>query len=194
MRSAIRPAVAALAAVGVGVTIWAGRAATTREDCRDLGPVALYPDNSVASWPCIPAFVVHGVGTDFAVYLAVDPLTGGALRWDGRRHLFSSPAGRRTYDPAGRPIGAPGGRPLIRCPVRIVAGHLVVLAAGGSSEEVRRACGWRGPGAEGRSPSVGPLAHVTPVQRSPRRRRRPVSRRPRPSGAPPPWPPPSAAR
>ncbi len=126
---------------------WLARTSADGRDCRDLGPVGSFPENSVARWSCIPAFVVHGVGRDFAVYVAIDPTGGGPLRWDRRRHVFVAPTSGLTFGIAGQALGRPGGPGLLRCPWRIAAGHLVVAAPSSDPIEVQRACGWRTVGA-----------------------------------------------
>lgn len=122
--------------------MWAGRAVSVSDDCRDLGAVKSFPDNSVAFLTCVPAFVVHGVGSDFSVYLAVAPQDSREpLRWDNRRHVFFSAVHGESFNLMGEPVAAAGDRGLLRCPIEIVGGRLLLLAPGTSPTDIRQACG-----------------------------------------------------
>lgn len=115
-------------ALATALLVWAFRASHVSDDCLDLGSTASFPDNSVSFVPCVPAFVVHGIDTDFAVYLA-DQRNGKELHWDERRHVFSSEDGRKTYNVQGEPLAEAPGRALVRCQIRIDSGRLLLISS-----------------------------------------------------------------
>ena len=125
-----RVGIAALVVVvsaGAAVGIWAIRAHDRH--CEVIGAVQQFPDNSVSFVKCVPAFVVHGVGADFAVYVARSPhLANEPLQWDATRRVFVSPLHGETYDVRGRHLSGPGGPALWRCPSDIRSGLLTIEA------------------------------------------------------------------
>lgn len=142
-RSGIAVLVVILCA-GTAVGIWAIRAHDRH--CEVIGAVQTFPENSVSFVKCIPAFVVHGVGADFAVYVARSPhLANEPLQWDATRRVFFSPLHGETYDVRGRHLSGPGGPALWRCHSKIRSGLLTIEAPpNASSESLAEICETRG--------------------------------------------------
>lgn len=114
--------------------------ALKHSDCRDLGSVAGFPDNSVSFARCARVYVVHGLGDDFAIYLAETPhLPYEPLRYDPIRHRFFGLHGE-TFDVRGLPLRGPAQGALFRCPARIEDGDLVMEAESPAFAAIRVAC------------------------------------------------------
>jgi hypothetical protein len=109
--------------------------------CRDLGEANAIPENSVAAGGCAPVFVVHGVGDDFAVYLALAPhLDNEPLEWNPRKRLFEGLHGEE-FDVTGSAVRGPAAHGLWRCPFNVLYGHLVVdVDRGAGDAQIAQAC------------------------------------------------------
>jgi Rieske Fe-S protein len=126
-------------ALAAAIVVWVLR--SDQEDCRDLGPVATFPQNSVTLVKCVPSFVVRGRGDDFAVYLAKAPhLAGEELKWNSRRRFFFSPAHGERFALNGEILRGPAKGPLWRCPTMIESDRLWIDAPGSEPATIRRAC------------------------------------------------------
>ena len=109
-------------------------------DCRNLGNVVRFPDNSVSYVACARVYVVHGLGEDVAVYLAEAPhLPHEPLRYERSRHRFVGLHGE-AFDVRGLPLKGPAQRPLFRCPTTTEDGNLVVEAESSDPAAIRAAC------------------------------------------------------
>ncbi len=109
-------------------------------DCRDLGSLVRFPDNSVSFVPCARVYVVHGLGEDFAVYLAESPhLPHEPLRYEPSRHRFVGLHGE-AFDVRGLPLRGPTQGPLFRCPTGTEDGDLVIEAESSDPAAIRAAC------------------------------------------------------
>jgi hypothetical protein len=130
-------------AVGLagGLIIWVVRVDVASDDCLDLGSTESFPPNSVSFVPCVPAFVVHGIGSDFAVY-PVHQRDDEAVHWDERRHLFHSKEGKKTYNLKGEPLSGVRSRALVRCRIRIENGRLRLAET--PARRFGQNCSWRG--------------------------------------------------
>ncbi len=126
-------------AVGFGAILLV-RAHFQTADCRNLGDAHRFQVNSVSFIPCLRAYLVHGTGQDFALYLAESPhLPGEPLRYDQTRHRFFGLHGE-TFDLRGHLLKGPAAGPLIACPLRIEDGALLIEAPSPEPAEIRAAC------------------------------------------------------
>jgi Rieske Fe-S protein len=128
------------AAIAVALVVWLIRSQS--DSCRELGQVDSFPPNSVSFEPCIPAFVVHGLGRDFTVFLAETPhLRGEPLRWNAKERLFVSPFHGEKFNLLGEPVAGPARRPLWRCPITVDSDQLLVdVPPGMPGSRIREHC------------------------------------------------------
>lgn len=134
-------AAALLLFVALATSIWIYRNGHLG-GCRDLGPAAAFPDNSVSSGSCAPVYVVHGSGPTFSVFLAQSPhLPGEGLDWDERSRLFVSPFHGEEFGLDGKVVQGPAMHGLWLCPFHDSFGHLVIdVPQDADASQIEMAC------------------------------------------------------
>lgn len=130
--------VAGIALFAAGVTVFAR---IQRRECRDLGSLDSFTEESVRYFECVPLFVVHSGDNYYALLALSTHMPSEPVEWNRDERLFISPFHGEAFDIRGNVIKGPANGPLEPCPLVQEDGHLFVdVPTETEDEDIRRFC------------------------------------------------------